>query len=384
VRGYTQTRDAVFLEPYHRATLAYPATIAQLRIDARGAPQSVRMNIDTFDAEHASWVRLTLVPLIVGRERDRPAVLLAGKARVDEMRVHAIAAQDGLLEATAHIGETINRTIILSIGAIVFLTIVLGALALAYERGRFAQEQELRAVLAERNASLERSNAMLAQFAYVASHDLQEPLRTVTNFTQLLHQRYAGQLDAQADEFIGFALDGAHRMQALIDDILAYSRVTTRGSNLMVLPLEVPLNRALSNLRALTAERHARITREPLPQVFGDATQLEQLFANLIGNSIKYNTAEQPTVEISATVVEAMVLVRIKDNGIGIATADLERIFGIFTRLHTRAEYAGTGLGLALCRRIVEAHGGRIWVESVEGEGSTFFFTLRVAKEAAR
>ena len=156
---------------------------------------------------------------------------------------------------------------------------MLGALALAYERGRFAQEQELRATLAERKArQLERSNAMLAQFAYVASHDLQEPLRSVTNFTQLLHQRYAGQLDAQADEFIGFVLDGTRRMQALIDDILAYSRVTTRGSNLMVLPLEVPLNRALANLRALMAEHHARIERDPLPQVFGDATQLEQLF----------------------------------------------------------------------------------------------------------
>jgi len=384
VRGYTQTGDRVFLDPYRRATAAYPGTLAALQTDARAAAPGVRAKIAAFDELHARWAATVLVPLIAGREPNRAGLLLRGKAMLDDMRVIAASAQAELLDSANRIGEIINRAIILSIGSIVFLTIVLGALALAYERGRFVAEQQLRAELANRNASLERSNAMLAQFAHVASHDLQEPLRTVVNFTQLLQQRYAGRLDSQGDEFIDFALDGARRMQALIDDILAYSRVATHGSSLMVLPLALPLNRAMTNLRALIRERDAEVERETaLPEVFGDATQLEQLFTNLIGNAIKYNASDRPRVEISAASAGGMLLVRVKDNGIGIAAADYERIFAIFTRLHTRTEYAGTGLGLALCQRIVEAHGGRIWVESVEGEGSTFYFTLRVAKEAA-
>jgi signal transduction histidine kinase len=383
VRGFTQTRDVVFLDPYIRASVAYPGALTALLRDVRHAPPSVRTNIEKFDQTHKFWVRTILVPLIGGRERDRSALFLSGKDMVDTMRADAAAAQDELLAGTNEIGETINRAIILSIGSIVFLTIVLGALALSYERSRFASEQQLRGELADRNASLERSNAMLEQFAHVTSHDLQEPLRTVANFTQLLQQRYAGRLDAEADEFIGFALDGARRMQGLIDDILAYSRVTTRGSSLMLLPLEIPLNRALMNLRTLIAERDVRIVRpDALPEVFGDATQLEQLFSNVIGNGIKYNTSAQPRIEISAESAGGVVRVSVKDNGIGIAAADYDRIFTIFTRLHTRLEYAGTGLGLALAQRIVEAHGGRIWVDSVEGEGSTFHFMLRDAKEA--
>lgn len=382
VRGYTQTRQPVFLEPFNRASAAYPAAAADLLQDVRQGPASVRMHVVAFNRAHARWVRSVLVPLIAGRERNRSALLLRGNVLVDAMRADATAAQDELLASTGQIAETINRAIILSIGSIVFLTIVLGALALGYERSRFAAERQLRAELASRNASLERSNAMLAQFAHVASHDLQEPLRTVANFTQLLQQRYAGKLDAQADEFIGFALDGARRMRSLIDDILAYSRVTTRGSAVSLLPLEVPLNRALTSLRALIGENNVEILRtDDLPEVFGDVTQLEQLFSNLIGNAIKYNTNARPRIEISAGMADDKVLVSVKDNGIGIAAADFERIFTIFTRLHTRLEYAGTGLGLALAQRIVEGHGGRIWVDSVEGEGSTFYFTLRAAKE---
>jgi PAS domain S-box-containing protein len=223
---------------------------------------------------------------------------------------------------------------------------------------------------------LARSNDDLQQFAYVASHDLQEPLRMVASYTQLLARRYRGALDADADEFIAFAVDGVTRMQALINDLLAYSRVGSRESERAPVSLEEVLGRVLHTLSPATQTEGATVTHDPLPTVQGDAGQLAQLFQNLIGNAIKFRGADPPRVHVSARHEDGGWVVSVRDNGIGIAPEFATRIFAIFQRLHSRTEYPGTGIGLAICRKIVERHGGRIWVESEPGHGSTFNFTL--------
>lgn len=249
---------------------------------------------------------------------------------------------------------------------------VLSAIADITERKR--AEIELR----QRTEELARSNRDLEQFAYVASHDLQEPLRAVAGPLQLLQRRYQGQLDARADEFITHAVDGATRMQSLIDDLLSYSRVGRLEDPAEPTESAEALERALRNLSVLVRESGAQITHDPLPRVRAIPTQLTLLMQNLIGNALKFRSkAHTPTVHISATRVDEGWQFAVKDNGIGIEPQYFERIFLIFQRLHTRREYAGTGLGLALCKRIVEHHGGRIWLESTPGEGTTFFFTLR-------
>ena len=225
-------------------------------------------------------------------------------------------------------------------------------------------------------AELKRSNADLEQFAYIASHDLQEPLRMVSSFTKLLAQRYHGQLDDEANQIIDFAVEGATRMQALIRDLLTYSRVHSRGKLFKQTDCEGLLQIAVTNLRMLIAENDAQIDIEPLPTLMGDETQLMQLFQNLITNSLKYRRAEPPQIKIGATKQENQWLFWVRDNGLGIEPKQQERIFLIFQRLHRRQDYPGTGIGLALCKKIVERHGGKIWVESKPGEGSTFYFTL--------
>src|SRR5277367_4272009 len=228
---------------------------------------------------------------------------------------------------------------------------------------------------------LNRSNEELGQFAYIASHDLQEPLRMVASYTQLLSRRYKGKLDSDADEFIAFAVDGASRMQRLIQDLLTYSRVGTKGRDLVEISSEEALEQALINLRGAIEDKSAMVTHDPLPNVVADDMQLVQLFQNLIGNAIKYQNAGIPKVHISASRNGGKGWTfAVKDNGLGIDSQYFERIFGMFQRLHKREEFAGTGIGLAICKKIVERHGGTISVESQLGEGSTFRFALAGSK----
>ncbi|MBD2385532.1 GAF domain-containing protein [Cylindrospermum sp. FACHB-282] len=250
-------------------------------------------------------------------------------------------------------------------------------------------EQETR-----QHQELARSNAELEQFAYIASHDLQEPLRMVTSYLQLLERRYKHQLDANADNFIAYAVDGAHRMQTLIQDLLNYSRVGTRGQSFAMVDCAAVLKRAIANLQVTIEESGAVITHDPLPSVLADATQLTQVFQNLIANAIKFHQQLPPQIHIGVvkgygedggrgpeensalSPQQNEWLFWVRDNGIGIEPQYVERIFVIFQRLHSRGKYPGTGIGLAICKKIIERHGGNIWVESKSGQGSIFYFTI--------
>jgi PAS domain S-box-containing protein len=223
---------------------------------------------------------------------------------------------------------------------------------------------------------LERSNTDLAQFAYVASHDLQEPLRMVTSFVQLLQHRYQGKLDKDADEFISYAVDGASHMQRLINDLLKYSRVGTHGKTLEPTNFNIVISHALSNLSKTIKENNAIINIDHLPTISADYMQLVQLFQNLISNAIKYHSKKQPEILIRAINKGDFWLFSVRDNGIGIDKEYNDKIFTIFQRLHNKSKYPGTGIGLSICKKIVERHGGRIWVESKPGQGSTFYFTI--------
>jgi len=224
--------------------------------------------------------------------------------------------------------------------------------------------------------ALAKSNAELQQFAYVASHDLQEPLRMVRSYAQLISEQYKGRLDAEADEYLEFLVDGARRMQQLIADLLAYSRVGTQGRELEPTDCNDVLGDALRNLEFAIEESGARVTHDPLPTVRGDAPQLVRLFQNLVGNAVKFRGDAPPTVHVSVRRMGGEWEFSVADNGIGIPERALDRVFEIFHRVHGRSEYAGTGIGLAICKKTVARHGGRIWVRSTEGVGSTFFFTL--------
>jgi light-regulated signal transduction histidine kinase (bacteriophytochrome) len=241
------------------------------------------------------------------------------------------------------------------------------------ERAR-AQRQ-----LAEKVEELARSNTDLEQFAYVASHDLQEPLRMVAAYTQLLAERYRGKLDENADRYIGYAVEGATRMQGLLEDLLAFSRIGRSGAQSAPVDLNSVLDDAIKNLSVALKEHSVMVTRNPLPTIVADRFQLVQLFQNLIGNAIKFRSKDVPQVRVSSEKQGEDWTFSVSDNGIGIAPEHQDFIFKIFQRLHTRSEYAGNGIGLAICKKIVEQHGGRIWVESELGRGSIFRFTFPAA-----
>ena len=233
-------------------------------------------------------------------------------------------------------------------------------------------EEELR----RSHDEVKRSNAELQQFAYVASHDLQEPLRMMSSYMGLIERRYKGRLDADADDFIMYAIDGARRMKMLINDLLEYSRVGTHGKTFGPVDCETLLSRVLDHLQLSIEESSATVTHDHLPTVIGDGAQLMRLFQNLVHNSLKFKKDSPTLIHVSAELYDGNWLFSFHDNGIGIDPQYTDRIFVIFQRLHNREEYPGTGIGLAICKKIVERHGGRIWVQSEQGKGATFFFTI--------
>lgn len=248
-------------------------------------------------------------------------------------------------------------------------------------RGRLEELVEQRtAELKKMTDELSRSNADLQQFAYAASHDLQEPLRGIAGFVGLLERRYKGKLDKKADEFIDYIIEDVKRMQMLIKDLLEYSRIDTKSRIFRVTNCSLVLEEAIYNLRSAIEESGTEVTYDLLPIVMGDASQLKRLFQNLIGNAIKFRSDKIPRIHISAGRERDDWVFSVRDNGIGIEPKYFARIFTVFQRLHTRDKYEGTGIGLAVCKKIVERHGGRIWVESRPGEGSTFYFTLPSAQ----
>lgn len=246
-----------------------------------------------------------------------------------------------------------------------------------------SQRRQAERDLVVKMEELARSNRDLEQFAYVASHDLQEPLRMVAAYTQLLAERYQGKLDDQADKYIRYAVDGATRMQTLIQDLLAFSRAGREGMELSSIDCSAVVNQALQDLEAAIHESDALVSQSDLPRLPGNSAQLQHVFQNLIGNAIKFRGSERPIIRISARLSAGSWEFSVADNGIGIPPEDSENIFVIFQRLHTREEYSGNGIGLAICKKIIERHGGRIWAESQLGRGTTFKFTLPAeAKES--
>ncbi len=240
---------------------------------------------------------------------------------------------------------------------------------------RAIKERQLREENRRTQEELARSNRDLEQFAYVASHDLQEPLRMVAIYTQLLAEKYQGKLDADADKYIHYAVDGAVRMQTLVTDLLAFSRVGRQGRNRRSTDCDTVLRSVLANLRSSIQESGARVIYQNLPTIIADPLELVQLFQNLIGNAIKFRGSELPQIRITTQKKKREWLFAVSDNGIGIAPEHADEVFVIFKRLHTRAEYPGSGIGLSICKKIVEQNGGRIWVEPISGPGSTFRFT---------
>jgi len=263
------------------------------------------------------------------------------------------------------------------------------ARTVGHQIGQFIARKQAEAELQEANGQLilkaqqlSRSNAELEQFAYVASHDLQEPLRMIASYTQLILRRYGDRFDGDAREFMDFIVDGATRMKQLIEDLLAYSRVGTHGKAFRPTDSGAAVQKALANLRAAIESSNGTVTCDPLPTINADEFQLVQLFQNLIGNALKFKGAETPRVHISVNEQADTWTFGVKDNGIGIDGEYFDRIFMVFQRLHSRADYPGTGIGLAICKKVVDRHGGRLWIESGVGSGSTFWFTVPKKVEA--
>jgi signal transduction histidine kinase len=305
-----------------------------------------------------TWTGMEALKVLLREGVDIPMILVSG-ALGDVTAVECIkqGATDYVLkDGLARLPEVIRR-----------------ALREKKERSLRHQVEE---DLARKVDELARSNADLEQFAYVASHDLQEPLRMVTAYTQLLGERYRGQLDENADKFIGYASEGAQRMQVLIQDLLAFSRVGRNGDTSESVDCNAVMQEVLQTLNPAIQESGATVTHGEFPAVWADRTQVAQIFQNLIGNAIKFRGKEPPAISAQAEEADQRWRFSVSDNGIGIAAEYAESIFVVFQRLHARSEYPGNGIGLAICKKIVERYGGKIWVESQSGSGSTFKFTL--------
>jgi len=341
-----------------RAGFDFTFAVVQTPEDFTRELQATRPHVVLADYNLPHWRGMEALEIIARECLDVPLILVTG-ALGDMTAVDCI--KDG---ATDYVLK----------GALTRLPIAIRRAL--QEKSLRDQRQRAEDDLARKVEELARSNRDLEQFAYVASHDLQEPLRMVAAYTQLLAERYRGKLDENADKYIGYAVEGALRMQTLILDLLAFSRVGQTETDHKHGECNAAIDNALANLRSAIEENGAVVTNDPLPSVAINSTQLVQLFQNLIGNAIKFRGKESPVIRISAESQGATWLFAVADNGIGVSPQYKDKIFVIFQRLHTREEYSGNGVGLAICKKIVEQHGGRIWVESEVGCGATFHFTL--------
>jgi signal transduction histidine kinase len=383
-RGYLITGEEPYLVPYEQGR----RTIAKALGDvARFSPVDLGMRVPVRPIAELVSDKMAELDRTVMLRRDVGA---AAAVQVVETGLgqRIMTALDGeLTELRDQAGlivqqqEAANASqSFATVGLILIGLLLSGALAAAGVtalRREIAARKTVEVSLREQEAALARSNGELEQFAYVASHDLQEPLRMISSYTQLLRRRYAGKLDADADEFIGYAVDGTKRMQVLINDLLNFSRITSEAKALEPVDLEAALGDTLKDLEIRIEDSDATVTHDKLPTVRADPVQMRRLLLNLIGNGMKFQPPERkPAVDISAVLEGHDWLFGVHDNGIGIDPKYFKNLFQIFKRLHRTEEYPGTGIGLAVCKKIVERHGGHIWVESVLGEGSTFLFTL--------
>ena len=442
VRGYAMSADRQFLDPYYSGQQAEQAAAQQIR-DHAGDRTLVLDDLDAIERAADVWRGVYAEPAIASVVPGRPAVLPPetverGKAAFDNLRRlfteqldHLQQARESADEELAQIKKWRDSVLIgivaaFFLGALLVAVVVraavtrpLGALAASCRRiteGSFderivpqgprdiraiasdvedmrqrivdelSSSHEARTQLADQALELQRSNAELEQFAYVASHDLQEPLRKVASFCQLLEKRYGDKLDDRGKEYIGFAVDGAKRMQVLINDLLTFSRVGRLNKSEIDVDLSAVLDDAIDNLATSVEESGAEILRqgEPLPTVKGDPTLLTMLWQNLIGNAVKFRRPGVPPCVVIDCAVgtesrDGSWLFTVTDNGIGIPDEFAEKVFVIFQRLHGRDAYTGTGIGLALCRKIVEYHGGSIWIDTAYTEGTRFLFTIPTA-----
>ncbi|WP_406465924.1 CHASE3 domain-containing protein [Streptomyces sp. NBC_00111] len=440
VRGFALTGDTTFLEPYEAGRRAERERQARVH-GLIGNEQPYAEDLDRIEAAARQWRTLRAEPLIAAVRASGPtgassAPILRSKTEFDALRVLYNAQQSHLDDARDRAraelddARTTRDRVLIALVICFVLTIVsiglllhrvvgrpLAELTAASDRVRsgsfgnsievsgpsdvravaaaaedmrrrlvaeLADSQDRETLLAEQTAELRRSNSELEQFAYVASHDLQEPLRKVASFCQLLEKRYSKELDDRGRQYIDFAVDGAKRMQVLINDLLTFSRVGRVQQSWKPVDLESSLDRALSNLTLAVEESGATVVREDaLPELLGDATSLTMVWQNLIGNAIKFRRTDEPCRITVGCVREGEDWhLTVADNGIGIAPEFADKVFIIFQRLHARDEYEGTGIGLSLCRKIIEFHGGRIWLDPEPAEGTMFHFTLPVLPEA--
>jgi signal transduction histidine kinase len=439
VRGYALSAQKDFLQPYSDGMASEQSSLAALRAVIKDLPAAAAATADlkSVTAQARFWRSHYAQPTIDQISRSKkPATgadTLTGKADFDALRAKIAVLQGDVSGARAHAVAALNDSsavldaVFIGVAVGLAATVVLLAIGLRatairplhrlaaearlvadgnFERrvalagprevtdlavdvntmrerilAALAESRQANILLQEHTEELERSNSELEQFAYIASHDLQEPLRKVASFTQLLQRRYAGQLDARADQYIEFAVDGAKRMQALINDLLQYSRVGRSAREPSLVSSEAALSQARANLTTAMEETGATVESGHLPLVLAELTLLTAVFQNLLGNALKFSGGKPPRIVITCTKDEPFWLFSFADNGIGIEPEYADRIFVIFQRLHERSAYPGTGIGLAMTKKIIEYFGGKIWLDTTYTEGSRFLFTVPMAAE---
>lgn len=392
-RGFVITRNEAYLEPYYAASATLDQKIAALRDILGNDPileaQFVRLEVairNRMDHIHRSIGAATAAPedMLLQVRMSPEGKRLMDIVRTDarNLRNEVIQRREVVTQEAARRSAAAQGVIVLGFSAallVVLLSVLMINRDMRAREGAEAALRDAHAQLARRTQDLERSNADLEQFAYVASHDLQEPLRMVTSYLQLVDRNYTDTLDAEGRNYIHIAVDGARRMQNLIQDLLAYARIGACTTPIRATCVAESLKKVIADLKVTLDGAGAELAIGPLPKVCADPIQLEMVLRNLLANAVKFRSIRQPRISVSATCAESICTISVSDNGIGIEPQYRERIFVIFQRLH-RSGFEGTGIGLALCRRIVERHGGRIWVEPNPEGGSIFRFTLPLAE----